>query len=233
MRPDQRWFPTNRTERAAWFKNFTTQFAGIAFDLQFTQADIDALNADNAVIQFIATTIYQAEAYMRGLQAFQQIVTLGKNNNAIPNFPAFPVLNVPTITSAGIFERLDRLVRRIRAAPGYSPKVGAVLGIIPRTPSRVELTDTVPVIKTSAAVSGYKLVVRVTRGIFDGFRIEIRRHLSNAWEPMGLYARSPAEVAIVPKQSGGPEMIDVRIRMVKGNDPIGQYSDIQTVTLIP
>ena len=233
MRPDQRWFPTSRTERAAWFNNFTTKFAQIALDLGFSQTDIDEVNADNMVIQFISYTIYQTETYSRAVQAFHQIITLGESSSSTPDFPAFPVRIVPPITRPGIFERLEHLVRRIRVAPGYSPSVGAVLGIIPRAPGPVDLAEAVPNIKATAAAANHRFLVRTTRRKFDGFVIEIRRNRSNVWEPQGKFLRSPAEIAVTPNNPSEPELIDVRIRMIQGNDPVGQYSDIQTITLVP
>jgi len=233
MRPDQRWFPTSRTERAAWFKNFATKFAQIAPELGFSQTDIDEVNADNAVIQFISTTIYQTETYMKAVQAFHQIVTLGRNGATTPDFPAFPTLNIPPITPTGIFDRLEHRVRRIRVAPGYSPSVGAVLGIIPRAPGPIELSEVVPTMKATATATDHTFVIRTSRGKFDGFVVETRRNLSNTWEPHGKFLRSPAEIAIAPKNPKEPEIIDVRIRMIKGNHPVGQYSDIQTITVVP
>ena len=233
MRPDQRWFPTNLTQRTSWFGNFAAKFADIGLDLGFTQADIDAVNADNAVLQFLAATLRQTENYLKAVQAFQKVVTLGDRDNKVHDFPVFEPPNPPANIPTGIFERLERLVRRIRVASNYSESIGAALGIIPRVIRRTDLGETIPKIKTSPAAKGHGFVVRTTRGVFSGFAVQIRRNLSDAWEPSGMFVRSPAEVSVTPRDPRLPEMIDVRIRMLKGNDPVGQYSDIQTVTLVP
>src|SRR5687768_14955332 len=129
MRPDQRWFPTNRVSRAAWFENFTVQFAQVGLSLGFTQAEVDSVAADNAVVQFASTAINLLDSQMTGARAFERSMLLGLNNGAQPHFPEYAVPAPPPMVNAGIFERLERLVRRIRVAPGYNPSVGALLGI--------------------------------------------------------------------------------------------------------
>jgi hypothetical protein len=233
MRPDQRWFPTNRTERAGWFGNFATNFAELAIGLGFTQADIDAVNADNAVVQFLKQSILESENYLAAVKEFQRNVTLGQPSPAVHNFPQPPVFSPPPGVPTGIFDRLERLVRRIRVAPGYSPSIGAALQIIPRGENRTDLENIVPKIKTQAGPGNYSFVVRTTRGVFSGFYVEIRRQGSDRWELADSFQRSPGEVVIEPSKPGEPEAISVRIRMRKGNDPVGAYSDIQSVVLVP
>ena len=150
MRPDQRWFPTNRTERAAWFQNFSAQFTVIAASLGFTQADIDGVNADNAIVQYLAGTLLATEGYTRAVVAFQRTILLGKRGANTPNFPALNAPLVPTVPATGVFERLERMVRRIRVAPGYNSEVGALLGIIPRNARRPDVLSVKPTFKVSA-----------------------------------------------------------------------------------
>ena len=64
MRPDQRWFPTNRTERAAWFQNFTNNFAKVAAILGFSPAEVAAVQADNDMVQFLNTKVAALKNYV-------------------------------------------------------------------------------------------------------------------------------------------------------------------------
>ncbi|MEK7855683.1 MAG: hypothetical protein AAB288_06310 [Acidobacteriota bacterium] len=107
MRPDQRWFPTNRTERAAWFGNFTDRFSEIGISLGFTQAEIDSVIADNAVLQFSATAITMLEAQIRGVREFERAVTAGPNNGSEANFPDLMVPTVPPMVTTGFLPGLS------------------------------------------------------------------------------------------------------------------------------
>jgi hypothetical protein len=233
MRPDQRWFPTNRVERAAWFNNFAVQFASVGLSLGFTQAEIDAVTADNAVVQFMARTVLATEAYTAAVLSFQRTLLGGKIGAATPQFPAAPVLNVPVITPTGIFERLERLVRRIRVQPAYTPEAGALLGIIPRQAYRFAISELVPTFKASPLNRAYSFEVKVTKRLFKAFFVEFQRSSSNDWEKGGFFTSSPAIVTIEPANPGVPELLRVRVRMVKNNDAVGLNSDIQIVTVIP
>lgn len=94
-------------------------------------------------------------------------------------------------------------------------------------------SDYVPKFKASALNNSYSFEVSVTKRQFDAFFVEFQRNLSTEWEKTGLFTHSPAVIAVEPANPGLPELIRVRVRMAKGNDPVGQYSDMQIVTLIP
>ncbi|MEP7077333.1 MAG: hypothetical protein ABI878_16125, partial [Acidobacteriota bacterium] len=220
-------------ERASWFGNFAKQFALIASGLGFTQADIDAVNADNAMLQFLSARLLQTENYVAAVKAFQRTITSGRNGTLTPNFPLAPDAPMPAAVPTGIFERLERLVRRIRVATGFGPQIGAALGITPRIVERLSSFDTQPLPKVSVSANAYTFIVRVTRGLFDGFVVEIKRSSSSSWETPGSFVVSPAEVTIVPLKRGEPEILEVRIRMLKGNKMVGPYSDVHLVTVTP
>lgn len=233
MRPDQRWFPTNRVERAAWFNNFSAQFAKVALGLGFTQDDIDSVNADNEMLQFTSRTILAVESYMSAVQAFQKTVTLGRNGTGTSQFPALPNLNVPPNVPTGIFERLERLVRRVRVAPAYTPETGALLNIIPKQTYGANLADAVPTVKISQTSEPYSFAVRTAKRNFTSFQVEIMRGSSDKWEMGGFFTSSPGIIRVEPIAIGQPELLQVRLRMISDNQPVGKFSDIKIVTVMP
>ena len=79
----------------------------------------------------------------------------------------------------------------------------------------------------------YSFKVKVTKGLFTGFIVYFQRQNSLEWETAGTFYRSPGNITIVPLNEGSPEVISVRVRMLLDNDPIGEYSSIQTVILAP
>jgi hypothetical protein len=233
MRPDQRWFPTNRIERAAWFNHFASKFPDYGPALGFTQAEMDAIAADNAVVQFVTTAVTSIEAYRSAIVEFQQIVLLGKNDGGTSEFPAVPALVPPPMVPRGIFERLERTVRRIRAQPAYSDSIGAMLGIIPRRPGFAALSGHTPPIKVLAAGSDYSFEIGTVRGGFDMFRVEVQTGGTDEWKEVGTFTRSPVRVQIEPATPGQAELVHVRLRMIKRNEPVGNYSNIQAIALVP
>jgi hypothetical protein len=233
MRPDQRWFPTNRVERAAWFSNFAANFARNGISLGFTQAEIDGVAADNAIVQFAARTVNELEAYISAVKSYQRTITLGNIGTAAATFPAPPSINVPPAVPNGIFERLERLVRRIRTQPAYTPAAGELLGIVPAKPDRASLAQVKPSIKILPAAGPYSFTVKTVRRHFKGFCVEGKRGSSAEWEVLGFFVGSPAVIRIDPAVFGQPEMLEVRVRAFEGNKPGPNASDIKVVTVTP
>lgn len=233
MRPDQRWFPTSRTERAAWFNNFAAQFTVIGADLGFTQAEIDAVNADNAVVQFSAVAINSLEAAMRAAREFERQITGGAANGSQPSFPPLYIPPPPAMVTSGIFARLERMVRRIRVAPAYDLTVGSLLGIIPANRRISRPADFIPKIKVQPLADAYTFSVRCARLSFNGFDVGIKRGDSAQWEKAGTFAISPAIIRLDPTIRGVPERVLVRVRMLKGDERVTRFSSAIAVTVNP
>ena len=233
MRPDQRWFPTNRVARAAWFESFSVQFAVVAPSLGFTQADVDAVAADNAMVQFAAAALISLESQIAAARSFERSMTLGRNDGRQTHFPELAVPAMPAMVNTGIFERLEKLVRRIRVAPGYNPSVGALLGINRTTHRIADPQSYVPTIKVTPDAAAYTFNVRCPVKSFNGFIVSYRRNAETAWHTTHTYLRSPAVVRVIPTQPGISEQLSVRARMMLGNHPISEYSQSSVVTVNP
>lgn len=233
MLPNQRWFPTNRTARAAWYGNFSEQFEKIAVSLGFSLADINAVKADNEIVQFTARSMTAAKAYSKALQNFQRLVTQGGIGEASPQFPAAPNFTPPPMVPAGIWERLERLRRRIKAAPAFTNETAAVLGLIPSQERRFSAMDSLPKMKAAGLDSGYRFNVGVTRQRMDGFQVQISRNGSDLWENIAFGTASPLTVEVVPSNPGQAEQILVRVQLYKANKPVGMFSDGSYVTIVP
>lgn len=233
MRPDQRWFPTNRTDRAAWFQNFAVQFTHFGPTLGFTPAEIDSVNADNEVMQFTSAALTALDAGSRGVREFERLITGGRNDGSEPNFHAVVLPPPPPMVPAGIFERLENIVRRIRLAHGYTPVAGAQLGIIPSNARPADAGLFVPRIKVAATADPYSFTVQVTRKSFHGFRVYYKRASADDWEGDLLFGYSPATITVAPLEPGRSEMLEVRVRMAMNNTAVSMPSNIHRVALMP
>jgi hypothetical protein len=233
MRPDQRWFPTNMVERAAWMANYTPVFVEFGPSLGFSPAEIDQAVADNEMVQYLADAISRLSNYERAVRSFQRTLLLGRRGEVTPEFPALASVPVPPIPPTGIFERLERNVRRVRVQRGYSASLGERMGIIPRKAQRADLSTFVPKLKAKASPTAYTFDIRVPMREFDMCVIEYKRQGSAKWEVALHSTIGKAAVTIAPTTAGQPEMIDVRVRMCEGNYPVGNYSNIQTIVLTP
>lgn len=235
MIPSRMWFPLSLQERVAWFDNFAKGFEGVATGLGFLPADVTAVENDNAVMQALGDFTPSLEAYKDAFRQYRLTVTegdIGDPAPLVPTGPEWPDVNpVPT----GIFERLVKLVERIRAAPTYTPEIGALLGIIP-TPSNTPSNPgepLKPVIKASESFDNYKFSVNVTRLGQPGYKVQIQRQGQSAWHDAAYAQTNPCEITVEPATPNQPERILVRAILLKSNNPVGEPSDPTYVTVNP
>lgn len=132
----------------------------------------------------------------------------------------------------GIFERLDNLVKRIRVAPNYTPEIGALLGIIPQSPSRPAPEDLQPTIKATA-MPGSVVNVKFVRGGMSGVLIETQIDNSGTWSSVGQFSVSPATITIPENPQNLPRYVQVRARYFDKDEPVGLISQVDSVSTLP
>jgi hypothetical protein len=213
--------------------NFVGALAPIAAMLGITPAEMAELEKDNEDLQSIAITTVLAESFIASLREYRISVTEGRIGLPQPVFPPItfgpPANNRP----AGMFQRLIELVDRIRAAPAYSPEIGASLAIIPQISSNIAPEELKPVIKASESNSGYTFPLNITRMGMPQFKVQMRRTSDGPWEDVAFGTSSPIEISVTPTNPGHPERVLIRAVLMQKNKPVGQPSDMTYVTLNP
>jgi hypothetical protein len=232
MIPSRTWFPSSLQERAAWYNAFSTNLAAVSTSLGLTAADMTNVTQDTQNVTFLASAAMMIDAYTEAVRQYRIVFTEGSIGEPTPAFPTLEPLEVVNpLQPTGAFERLDNLVKRIRAAPTYTPEIGALLGIIPSTPTPP--AELKPVIKASDSLGDYQYEVNVTRLGMPAFKVQIQRGGSMTWEDAGFATNNPATLSITPTTPDQPERIMVRAILLKNNEPIGVPSDPTYVTVNP
>jgi hypothetical protein len=226
----RRWFPLSLQEQAVFFANFTRIFAEIAASLGFTAEDIAKLEADNALMQYLAQTEVNIKTFKQSFQSFRNNLTLGKDAG-IPVYMHYTPLPEPPIVPYGIFERLFKLADRIVFAKGYAAVIGAQLGILPKTSDALRPEDLVLKLRVKP-LGEAQVEVRFVRGRASGVNLYFRRSGSEETHDLGRFFRSPAIVKI-PLLDGKPERIYLHGRYLIGNEAVGNYSNIVELAVTP
>ena len=231
MRPSIKWFPLSLTERAAWYTNFNAQVHQYGADLGLTAGEMASVQADCDMLTFLARSSISVQAYFDAFQAFRRELCDGDSGDATPTLPADPGLVAPASVEPGIFQRLTRLVPRIRASANFSEHMEVMFGIAPTRYQR-KLThleeNASPDIKAFAEPNNV-ISVKFVRGASAGITIETRLDNEKEWRPAGTFAKSPAEIAIPHNAEQLPRRVQLRARFLHGNDPVGNWSDVVTV----
>ena len=226
----RRWFPLSLQEQAAFYSNFTQTFEKIAPALGFSAGDIAKLQADNAVMQYLAQTEVSLKAFKKSFQTLRDNLTKGKGiNNAV--YLQYVALSDPPVVSYGMFDRLFYLSDRITAAVGYTETVGAQLGILPKSVESLKPEELVLKLKAKPLTEA-RIEVRFVRGRTSGISLYIRRSNSDRLTELGRFFHSPAIVKI-PLADDKPEQIYLCGRYLIGNDAVGNYSPMIELIVAP
>src|SRR5258706_16008155 len=100
-------------------------------------------------MSFLADKISTSDAYIDAMCTFRRIYTDASIGDPTPAFPGDISLTPPAVVPAGMFERLDNLVKRIRVAPLFTSEYGALLGINTGGGPHIPIEDFPPVLTGS------------------------------------------------------------------------------------
>ncbi len=184
-------------------------------------------------MQFLASAETQLKAYQDAVRQYRILMTEGDVGDPTVAFPALPGYGTPTGVPRGLFERLDSIVKRARVTPAYTEEIGALLGIIPTSPSRPLPEDLKPAIVASASFNDYKFDVNVTRLGMTAYKVQIQRSGASTWQDVAFATNNPSQVTVTPTTPGEPERVLVRAVLLDKNQPVGIPSDPTFVTVNP
>lgn len=206
----------------------------MAQSLGFTNADIERVNNDNQVFQYLAAIDGQIKAFEEAVRLFRINLTEGDIGDQTPRFPANTNFNLPAGVDTGMFERLDKLRTKIMAADPYTNEIGALLDILPSSGGEPISDDKLkPKVTVTPQFSSYKFTVHATRMGKSSYKVQIRRMDSEAWTDAGISTTSDMEIQIEPRTPGQPERLQARVILMHKNQPVGQPSDAVYVTVNP
>jgi hypothetical protein len=134
---------------------------------------------------------------------------------------------------AGVFQRLDNLVARIRLSPAYTNEIGAMLGRMPSGPSAPEPFDELqPTLKLTTQPGS---VVRVSfvRGSTEGVALEMQLDNQATWAPAGRFFKSPADIVVPQNAENLPRAVKFRGRYIEDNEPVGLFSPVVSTATMP
>lgn len=225
------WFPRALQAQALFFLTFTKIFKEHAVSLGFTEEDIEKLEADCAVMQYLAQVDILLGTSRKGFVKLKKQLTRGKLGNR-STYVSFELPTEPPIVPDGIFERLFKLADRICAADNYTPSVGAAFGILPKKKEALREEDLRLQLKIKQLAQA-QVEIRYVRGRTSGVNLYMQRADSEEWIDLGRFFHSPIIIKIPLLAEEKPEQIRLRGRYLIGNDAVGDYSPITPLIVSP
>jgi hypothetical protein len=228
-------YPKADAEFVIWYKNFAQKFAAHAPALGFTAADVSAVQADGAMLDFLISDLLPTyQAALQARTSYKNLIKDGPLGTQGGDPPAAPSLGTaPATVAPGVVPRLRQLIKRIKSAPNYTQSIGQdldITGAEGNAPGDVEKAK--PAAK-GFALPGSQVRIEFKKSGFDGVFIECRRKGETDWTKLGIDLFSPFIDARPPLEAGVPEVREYRLRFLLRDEAVGEWSDIISVITTP
>lgn len=152
--------------------------------------------------------------------------------NANFKVPVFPVLEMPEGAAPGIVTWVKQLIKRIKAAPGYTPQIGEALGLVTTGSEGIAPGDIIPQL-TPKAINDGAVEIKFKKQGMTAIRIDYRKKGDSGWKLAGVYSSSPAIHFEQSTPPDTPEAREYRGILLKKNEPVTQYSATYNIVTTP
>ena len=225
------WLPVREADKLLWLQNFDSKLGTFVGTAGITAADVTAVGNYLAMYDWILARSEQTKTVAQEIVAYKDLMANGPVGSPIGAYPTAPIYPADPAAAAiaGIFVLIVQLAERIKNTAGYDASMGETLGIEPPA-GGIPLGD--PTF-TLTALPGSQVRLECVKSVSDGILIESQRAGEVDWTPMGTDRFAPWIDTRAPLVAGQPEVRRYRIRYLDGDDPVGLYSAIVSVTTIP
>jgi hypothetical protein len=228
-------FPRTDSELVIWLKNFAQAFPAHSTTLGFTAAEAAALQNDAAMFDYLVANLIPAtKGLVQSRTAYKELIKNGPIGSTGGEVPAAPPLGtLPATVAPGIIPRLQQLIRRIKAAPNYTEAIGQSLDIIDAKGNAPEDEADAKPSPKAIPLPNSEVKIEFNKRGFDAVAIEGRRQGEVEWTKLGVDAFSPYIDSRPPTTPGRAEVREYRVRYLKHDEAVGEWSDIISGSTTP
>lgn len=163
------YFPDKKADRIAFLSSFALKLPGYATKFGISAAQIKDMNDSAAYLEYAALCQELTRHHDKALTTYYETLTKGGSgeidNLPVLSFPAAPVV----VPKKGIFVRVLKLVKSIKAHADYTHSDGANMGIEASHSHKVDRNSLQPNLK--ARIVGSFVEVTAKKGSTQGFEV--------------------------------------------------------------
>ncbi len=197
-----------------------------------TQSKLDQSTVLATSLSALSFELNLIRDYSQGLTAAKNILLYGPAGTPPVTWTAPPVITLPEAPVPGdAISWLNSWITQIKADTGYTPAIGSDLGTEPPTQPSISPDSAQPLLRNPVTFPGGHARFDWVKAGFDGIAIECQRGDETVWTPLGMDDRSPYDDVRPLKVSGQPEERRYRARYLRGFTPVGQWSDVLSLTV--
>ena len=199
------YLPRIDSQFVIWLENFSTKLASHASTLGVAPADVSQFQTDLTTIRQKLSDVQTKKTSL---------------DSSVESKEA---------TLVEIAKRLRDAVVVIKRKSGYTDSIGADLGIIS---SSMEPTDGLPKPEFQTTILPDKVRLDWVKGNSDGVVVQSKRGNEAEYTTLGRDTISPFDDERPCLTSGTPEMRMYRVRYLRGDDEVGDWSNESRVLFV-
>lgn len=221
------YIPNSDSDRSVWLNNFSTKINTYATLVGVTANEVTAVQKDTAMYTYIINMLETYKQTVNNITSYKNQLKHAVGQQHLGALPTPPVLaTAPALVSEGIFDRVSKLVKRIKASTNYTEAMGNDLSII--APIQVfDPTTLQPELKVS--LDGDRPHIKCAKGYSDAIDLYVDRKDGSGFTLIGRLTKPdyidivdlPANVVLVEW--------DYKARYVIANNVVGTMSSIASV----
>ncbi len=225
------WYPEDGEGQAQFQENLDTHLPGLAAKYGIAEESVNRVRNNAGWMRFWVDYRYEFEQQSEQLTKYYNALALGKDAGGAITAPVITPPGAPPAEIEPDVKSFTYALRReIVNKSNYSVADGELLGFeapeSERTPDS-EITAEF----TNKTQADFDLAIRFAKQDLDGIRLEVRRK-GGAWQFLDKLT-ADGTVHVEPTAPGEAEQVELRGVMLRKNQPVGNYSEIQTALIAP
>lgn len=219
--------PKADTDKMLWLNNFSAKINQYATLLGLSNAEVTSLQNDAAMFNYIIQMQELIKQTSQNVTAYKELLKHFSEQQHITSVPILPNLGpAPTPVPEGIFDRVSKLAKRIKANPNYAEPIGADLGII-SVSKKMDSMNMQPSLKIN--LSAGHPHIKCNKGMADGMDLYVDRKDGKGFTLLGrLLKLDYIDNYPLPDNNHITEW-SYKAIYVKANDNVGQMSPVVSV----
>ena len=221
------YIPNGDADKGIWMGNFSSKLPTYATVVGITAAEVTAIQKDALMYQYILSMLEGYKQTVNNITSYKNLLKHAVGQQHLGALPVAPNLaTAPATVPEGVFDRVSKLVKRIKASVSYTEAMGNDLGIIAPTQS-FDRTILQPDLKVN--LDAGRPHIKCVKGYADAIDLYVDRKDGAGFILIGRLLKTdyidttnlPATIAIVEW--------DYKAMFVVGNDNVGLMSPVVSV----
>lgn len=221
--------PNSDSGKGIWLGNINIKIITYSTQLGLTAAEVTAIQKDIAMYQYVLGMKEAFKQTMNNITSYKNLLQRASGQQNLGPLPVAPTLpTAPAAVPEGVFDRISKLVKRIKAHSNYNEAMGNDLGII----APVQVFDPAllqPELRVN--LDGDRPHIKCAKGYSDAIDLYVDRKDGAGYVLIGRLTKPDyIDVVNLPANVFLAEW-DYKARYVIANNVVGVMSSVVSIVL--